>query len=137
MNTNKPTFLYGMGTYKPLKGFTVPHIDWNTGRITPKLHKPEVLVGFSMGAVLACEYAIMQKVDHLILCSITTGIETLKKVKANKVTFLVGEKEEWVYKDIMRIMNTLPNECIVDVHVIPGEDHKITEKYRKKIISLV
>lgn len=131
-------FIPGLGErakdYKRLSKYMKIHdIDWNKIRL-PR-NNPDILVGFSMGAVLAFEYAENHKVDTLILCSLTPCIDTLKGIKVNKVIFLVGEKEKWAYKDHLRLAKTLRNKS--KVLMIPGADHKITGDYLKKLVNIV
>jgi alpha/beta superfamily hydrolase len=132
---NKTTFLYGLGERKEYKNlfkyFNVPKIDWNRSTIIPTIGKVDTLVGFSMGAILACDYALKHKVKTLILCSMTTGVETLEKVKVDKIIFLIGEKEKWVIKDTKRVLKTVKNRA--KIIVIPKANHKIDSKYLKKI----
>ncbi len=132
-------FLPGLGEkpkeYKRLsKYLKILDINWNTGKITPPIEKTDILIGFSMGAILACEYALKHKVKNLILCSMTTGVESLEKVKANNIIFLVGEKEKWVIKDTLRISAPLKNK---EIHVIPNGDHKIEKNYQKKLLEII
>ena len=133
-------FIPGLGEkpheYKALsKYLSIVDVDWNTGKMIPVMSKLDILVGFSMGACLSCIHAEKYKVKNLILCSLTPGEETLKNVKADFVTFLVGEKEQWVLKDLMRVRKTL--KCKSKVVVIPNTGHKITSQYQKKLIEIV
>lgn len=135
----KIQFLPGIGEkpkdYKRLsKYFKILDIDWNTGKITPTIKKCDIFIGFSMGAILACEYALKKRVKTLILCSMTTGVESLKKVKADKIIFLVGEKEKWVIKDTLRISKSIKNK---QIYIIKNGNHKITDKYQKKLIEII
>lgn len=136
---NKITFLYGLGERKEYKNlfkyFNIPKIDWNKCSITPPLRKVETLIGFSLGGILACMHTEKSRVKKLILCSITPGVETLSKVKADEIIFLVGEKEKWVYKDSLRLTKTL--RCKWEIIVVPGADHKIVGNYRKKLLEVV
>jgi predicted esterase len=132
-------FLPGLGEkpkeYQRLsKYLKILDVDWNTGKITPPIKKTDILVGFSMGAILACEYALKHKVKNLILCSMTTGVESLEKVKANQIIFLIGEKEKWVIKDTLRISEPLKNK---EIYIIPNGDHKIDKNYQKKLIEII
>lgn len=135
----KIQFLPGLGekprNYKRLsKYLNILDVDWNTGKITPRIKKSDVLIGFSMGAILTCEYALKKKVKILILCSITTGVESLKKVKADKIIFMIGEKEKWVIKDTQRVSKPLKNKEII---IIKGADHRIIGNYQKKLIEVI
>lgn len=133
-------FLPGLGEkpreYKRLsKYLKTLDVDWNTGKITPPIKKTDVLIGFSMGAVLACEYALKYKVKTLILCSLTPMVESLKKVKADQIIFMVGEKEKWVIKNIERVSKTLT--CKKSIIVVPKADHRITGAYQKKLLDII
>lgn len=135
----KIQFLPGLGEkpkeYKQLsKHLNILNVDWNTGKIIPPIKKCDVLVGFSMGAIGVCEYALKHRVKTLILCSMTTGVESLKKVKADKIIFLVGEKEKWTIKDMLRISKPLKNK---EIHIIKKGDHKIDKNYQKKLMEII
>lgn len=114
--------------------FNVLRVDWNNPQLKFK-KKPDILVGFSYGGVLVLEYALKRKVKIIILCSLTPSIETLEKVKAGHVIFLVGEKEKWCLKNIKRVAGTL--KCRKSIIIIPGAVHKITGNYRAKLIEVV
>ena len=108
---------------------TIIDIDWNTGTYKPVITKADTVVAFSMGIFLA-EYIDS---NHLILCSPTPGIESLEKIKTKKVTFIIGDKEKWVQQEAERVAKTLP--CPYVFIIIPEEDHKITENYRKILLE--
>jgi len=138
MNTkqNKSIFFCGLGekptTYKSLsKYFNIVSIDWNNIKI-PK-HKADIAIGFSFGGILACEYALKYKVKKLILCSMTTGMETLKDIKADEIVFLIGEKEKWVTTDIKRLLKIVKNRA--KIIVIPKADHKIDNNYKNVLLQ--
>src|SRR3990167_6967865 len=134
--SKKIPFLYGLGQnksqYKELSKFCdVKKINWNNGSLAKlKLGKPDTLIGFSLGAMLACMHAEKYHVKTLILCSPTPD-ETLKNIKADKVIFLVGEKEFWVRENILRLSKTL--ECSWSLIVIPNGDHQIKGEYFKRL----
>jgi len=133
---NKKIFFCGLGeqpsAYKLLsKYLNIISIDWNKIRL-PKF-KVNTAVGFSMGAILACEYALKRKVKNLILCSMTTGVETLNKVKADNIIFIVGEKEKWVQKDTERLTRDLKNTW--QIIVVPKAGHKIDRNYTKLLLA--
>ena len=136
---NKITFLYGLGQRKEyrhlFKYFTVPKIDWNKGTITPKIGKVDTLIGFSMGCMLAIMHAEKYKVKHLILCSPSPGEESLSKVRASRITFLVGEKETYVLQDLLRISNS--TNALVDLVVIKNGTHNINNGYLNKLLELI
>ena len=132
------TFLYGQGLKKDFKEFevyfNVPEIDWNTWKVkVPK--ETKVLVGFSMGAILACELSTQKKFQKLVLCSMMPGVETLKNIKADEVIFLVGEKEKWTHKETKRVSKTL--SCVKSIIVIPGADHRLAGNYRRKLLEIL
>ncbi len=140
LKNNKVQFLPGLGEkpkeYKRLLNYLdTLDVDWNTGKITPTIKKSDILVGFSMGAFLACEYALKHKITTLILCSPTPGAETLKDIKTNNVIFLVGSKEKWVIKDIQRIRKTLKSNS--QVIIVPDAGHKIVGKYQQRLIEVL
>ena len=130
-----PGFPEQPSRYKALsKHLNVLKIDWNN----PRLHfekGQEVLAGFSFGGILALEYALKKKVGTLVLCSLTPSIETLEKVKANKVIFLVGEKEKWCLENVRRVSKTL--KCNYSIIVVPGADHKIVGDYKEKLLEVL
>lgn len=66
---------------------------------------------------------------------VLSNLKSLKKVKADKIIFLIGEKEKWVIKDTKRVLETVKNRA--KIIVIPKADHKITGDYRKKLIEVV
>ena len=138
----KSVFLYGLGDrksdYRSLeKYFLVPKIDWNRERIIPKLGKRvDVLVGFSFGGILGCLHAMKHNVGTLVLCSLPPGLETLEKVRAEKVIFMAGEREEWCIKDLKRIARTLPR-YLWKIVIVPKADHKIVGNYKKELLKIV
>ena len=134
----KPIFFCGLGehpsSYKTLtKFFNIIPIDWNNIKL-PK-HNADIAVGFSMGAVLACEHALKHKVKTLILCSMTTGVESLKKIKAGDIIFLIGEKEKWVIRDTKRLLKTVENRA--RIIIVPRAGHKIDKNYRNILLKVI
>lgn len=111
----------------------VVKVDWNN----PKLHltKQKILAAFSFGGILALKYALRNKVETLVLCSLTPAIETLKKVKVDKVIFMVGGKEKWCLRHIRQVSKTL--KCDYSIIIVPGEGHKIVGNYRKKLLEVI
>lgn len=110
-------------------------VDWNTGKITPQIKRCDILIGFSMGAILACEYALKHKVKKLILCSLTPMVESLKEVKVDEVIFMVGSKEKFCLKNIRRVSKTL--KCKISVIIIPRADHKIVGEYKNRLLKII
>jgi alpha/beta superfamily hydrolase len=115
------------------KNIKIYNIDWNKIRL-PR-GKIDALIGFSMGAALACEYAEEHEIDTLVLCSLTPCIDTLEGLKAKEVIFILGEKEKWAHENNTRLAKTL--KCKHRIIVIPKADHKIIENYKKKLIEIV
>jgi len=139
-NNKKVQFLPGLGEkpreYKRLSNYlNVIDVDWNTGKMVPNIIKDSILAGFSMGALLVCEYAIKNHVDTLVLCSPTPGAESLEEIKSNMVIFLAGSEEKWVIKEIKRVRKTL--KCKSKLIVVPDSDHKIIRNYQKKLIEVI
>jgi predicted esterase len=117
------------------KYFKIIQPDWNNGSLSKmKLGKPKIIAGFSLGCMIATMQAEKNKVETLILCSPTPD-ETLKNVKAEKVIFLVGHKEKWVYKEIKRVRKTL--KCSSTIKIIPNAGHKIDTVYKNALIGIV
>lgn len=134
----KPILLHGLGNAKEFshlkKHFTIPKIDWNNSKITPPLKEKNLLIGFSLGCMLACMHAEKTKVKKLILCSPTPD-ETLSKVKADEVVFIYGENEKWVEENVWRVANTL--KCNYEIVILPNTGHKITKKYLLTILARI
>lgn len=143
MKKIQPIFITGLGdratNYRALsKYLNIKEVDWNRGSLAKlQLGKPDVLIGFSLGCMVACMHAEKYKVKKLILCSMTPGTETLKKIKADKVIFMVGTKEDWVAQDIMRVMHTLPKNCKCSMVVVGNVGHKIIGPYRKELLKQI
>jgi hypothetical protein len=110
----------------------VANINWNKPIINGKCKN---IASFSFGGILACNYALKNNIENLILCSLTPGIETLKKVKVKNVTFLVGEEEKWETKEIKRVSKTL--KCNYKIIIIPKSGHAIKGKYKTTLISIL
>ena len=103
--------------------------------MTPRIQSTDIIIGFSFGAILACEYTIKHKIKTLILCSLSPGAETLVDIKADNVIFLAGEKEKWVLKNIRRLSKTL--KCKKSIIIIPKASHKIVGEYQKKLLEII
>lgn len=134
----KIVFIPGLGerakNYKRLsKHIKIYNIDWNKIRL-PR-GKLDILIGFSMGAALTCEYAENNKIDAIILCSLTPCIDTLEGLKAKEVVFMVGEKEKWAHKNNLRLSKTL--KCKWKMIIVPGAGHKIDNQYQKKLLEII
>lgn len=133
----KHIFLHGLGDRKEysklLPYFSIPKIDWNKSVIKPPIKKPQTIFAHSLGCMLAIMHAEKHKVKTLVLCSPTPGEETLSKVKADTIIFIVGENEHWVRTDISRLSQTFTGN-IISV-VIPNTKHTITNRYLKTILQ--
>lgn len=117
------------------KYLNVLNIDWNKPKLNFKNKKLEVLTAFSFGGIIALEYALRKKVGTLVLCSLTPGIESLNKVKADNIIFIVGEKEEWVLQNVKRLAKTL--KCNKKIIVVKGAGHKIVGEYKKELLKVL
>lgn len=138
LKNKKIVFIPGLGErardYEHLsKYMKIYDIDWNKIRL-PR-GKINILVGFSMGAALACEYAENHKIDTIILCSLTPCIETLETLKAKEIIFIVGEKEKWAYKNNLRAAKTI--KCKWKIVVVPKANHKINKDYKKALLEVI
>jgi esterase/lipase len=128
------TILYpGLGetkkSYKFLsKQLTVADIDWNTGKATSS-KGCDTVVSFSLGAVFSLEVARKRKIKKLILCS-PTPFESLGKCRADKVIFIIGEKEKFLQK----VFKPLCNKD-VKIIIVPKGDHKIDKNYRRILLQ--
>jgi len=142
MQNELPPFIVGLGQkaseYRSIsKYFNIVEPDWNNGSLKKlKLGKQDIVAGFSLGCLIAAMYAEKFHVKHLILCSPAPD-ETLKNIKADRVTFLAGEKEEWYLKEIERMKNTLKPESKCEVHVIPNTGHKVNGAYKKVLLEVL
>lgn len=138
----KIQFIPGLGEkskdYKELsKHFEVLNPDWNKWETKPKINKPDILITFSLGGWMAIDYTEKNKVKNVVFCSLTPGLESFSKfnVKVDNVIFIVGEKEEWVIKEIKRVRKTL--KCPSKLVIVPGADHEIKGGYEKKLIEII
>lgn len=137
----KIPFIIGLGQkaseYRHLsKYFNIIRPDWNNGSLAKlKLGKPEILVGFSMGAVVAVDHALKHRVKHLILCSLTPGVETLKGIKADRIDFIIGDREDWVEEDALRLTKTLKKDW--NITYVPNTGHKVTSKYLQELRLII
>ena len=117
------------------KHLNIREVDWNNGSLSKmRLGRPKILIGFSLGCMVAIMHAEKYRVKTLILCS-PSPEETLLRVKADQVIFLVGEKENWCLKEIKRMSRTL--RCRYSIIVIRGANHRITGDYQKKLVEVI
>ncbi len=138
LKNKKIVFIPGLGErakdYNHLsKYMKVYDVDWNKIRL-PR-GKIDILIGFSMGAVLACEYAEDHKIDTVILCSLTPCIDTLERLKAKEIIFVVGEKEKWAYKNNLKLIKTI--KCKRRIIIVPKADHRINKDYKKVLLDIL
>lgn len=117
-----------------LEYMDVANIDWNSDRYTPKIRNQNVLIGFSMGCYYPLTHALKHKVGTLILCSVSP-LETLAKIKAGRVIFIVGSREKFVLENVRRVAKELKIEN--RIIVVPGADHQISGSYKKKLLEVV
>jgi len=109
--------------------------DWNNGSLSKmKLGKQNILVGFSLGCMIATMYAEKSKLETLVLCS-PSPEETLEKVIAEKVIFIIGEKEKYIQDNVKRMRYTL--KCPSKVIIVPCSGHKIDKKYQEILLTMV
>lgn len=130
----KTQFIIGLGQkaseYELLsKCLKIIQPDWNNSRV--KINKCDTLIGFSLGCMLATMYAEKHNIKHLILCSPTPD-ETLKNVKAKKITFIVGDTEKWVIQNIYRVAKEL--KCSWFIFKVSNTGHKINKQYKKILL---
>jgi pimeloyl-ACP methyl ester carboxylesterase len=140
MKTKNISIIIGLGQkateYRALsKYLNIIQPDWNNGSLRKmKLRKSDVLIGFSLGCMIATMHAEKHKVKRLILCSPTPD-ETLEKVKTDHVVFMAGEKETWIIQEMRRIAETL--KSTYEIIIIPNADHKIDFEYRKELLKIL
>jgi len=140
MYKNKIKIIIGLGEqaseYRSLsKYLDIVQPDWNNGSLSKmKIGKQDILVGFSLGCMIATMYAEKNKVKTLILCSPSPD-ETLEKVKADKVVFIIGEREKFVFENVKRVAKTL--RCSSEIIKVPKSGHKIDKNYQKVLLNLL
>lgn len=132
----KITLLPGLGSkpsdYVGLSSLCeIADLDWNNLPLT--FGDPDILVGHSMGAVLACQHAVQKPVETLVLCSASPGAETMKDIKAKRVVVFVGENEKWLIKDAKRLLKTLPKETLRQLDICKNTDHHLNGEYMKAL----
>ncbi len=135
---NKVVFIPGLGEkaskYRHLPSWIDVHeTDWNDPKLPKKGYS--TVISFSLGAYLACDYAMKYKVKHLILCSPTPGMQTLKGVKASMIDVIVGGKEAWVKEDLMRLIKT--RKVNWNINYVEGGNHKIDPKYLRELLLVL
>jgi esterase/lipase len=139
MKTKIP-FIIGLGQkaaqYRSLsKYLKIIQPDWNNGNFSKlKLGNPSIIIGFSLGCMIATMHAERHRIKTLILCSPTPD-ETLKRIKADHVIFLVGAKEKWVLKEIKRVKKTL--NSTYTIKTVPNAGHKMNVRYQKILLDMI
>ncbi len=137
---NKIKIIIGLGQkateYRSLsKYLDIVQPDWNNGSLSKlKLGKPEILVGFSLGCMIVTMHAEKVKVKTLILCSPSPD-ETLHKVKADKIVFIFGGKEEFIKENVKRISKTFRGK--LEIIEVPRASHKIDTNYQKVLLEVL
>lgn len=128
---NSKIFIPGLGErakdYKGrFKKLAVFNIDWNNIKL-PK--QANVVAAFSMGGVLAVEI----KCNTLILCSMTPIVFDINRVKAKKIIFIEGEKEDSAHAKKLFEEFKGDKQFIL----VPGATHKINKLYAQTIENLM
>lgn len=137
---NKVKIIIGLGQkaseYRSLsKYLDIVQPDWNNGSLSKmKLGRPEILVGFSLGCMIATMHSEKVKVKTLVLCSPSPD-ETLSKVKADKIVFIYGQKESFIKENIKRISKTFKGK--IEIIEVPESGHNIDKKYQKVLLSVL
>lgn len=131
----KTIFYPGLGetkkNYKTLaKHMIVADIDWNTGKVTSSKNC-DVVASFSLGNIFSLDVALKRKLKKLILCS-PTPFESLGNHKAEKVIFIVGEKETFLQKLYKPMCGKN-----VSMIIVPGADHKIDAHYQRILLEVI
>lgn len=120
--------------YRFLKNIKVLKINWNDIKVREEIIKPNILIGFSLGAIVASMISEKKKNKVLILCSPTPD-ENWSKIKTDKLIVIVGEKEKFCIKYAKEAYKTFKGEK--KFIIIPKADHKITGNYRKKLLEII
>lgn len=98
----------------------------------PKLPKDSVLIGFSVGAIVAYLIALKNPVKKLVLCSPSPVITRYRTPKA-KIYVLSGKKEISVMRNYAKKIASKLNAEFVEVN----SGHKITKPYKEKILQVL
>ena len=98
----------------------------------PKLPKDSVLIGFSIGAVIAYLLALKHPVKKLILCSPSPIIVKYKKPKA-EIYILSGDKEMPQMQKYALGLAKKMKGTLVRV----SSRHKLTAAYSKAIVNII
>lgn len=64
-----------------------------------------------------------------------TQIYRQKKVKADRIYFLIGDEEGWVIKDTRRLLKTVKDRA--KIIIIPKTNHKINKNYLEVILNVL
>lgn len=135
---------------KQLKEVRVIDSDFDMLITPPEVEKDSIIIGFSLGALIAFRISQKQKVKKMILCSMSLflgkdldiiPIKTQKKYlprpdlykkmnyrnsKSEESIFLCGSKEPKILKDRVRDHGG---------KVISGVDHKLSKRYINEILK--
>ena len=98
----------------------------------PKLPKDSVLIGFSVGAMIAYLIALNHPVKRLILCSPSPIIVKYKKPKG-EIYVLSGIKETVQMKKYARMLAKKLNGTFKKVNA----RHKLTDGYIRAILKII
>lgn len=97
----------------------------------PKLPKDSVLIGFSVGAIIAYLISLMYPVKKLILCSPSPIIVRYKKPKG-EIYVLSGSKET---VQMQKYAHTLAKE-LRGTLIKVNSRHKLTDAYKKALLKI-
>ena len=110
-------------------------IDWNVLDLKNiKVAKDDIVIGFSMGAVIAVVLSSKKKVNTVILCS-PSEMSDINPIKTDQLIIIVGEKEEWCLKNAKRIYRAYKGKK--KFIVVPDADHRISGLYRQTLLDVL
>lgn len=98
----------------------------------PKLSRDSVLIGFSIGAIIAYLISLKSSVKKLILCSPSPIIVKYRKPKG-EVYVLSGDKETVQMKKYAQVLVKKLGGTFVKVNA----HHKLTDIYIKAILKII
>lgn len=96
----------------------------------PHLPKDSILIGFSIGAIIAYFISLKQPLDKLILCSPSPIITKYRKPKA-QTTILVGKNESFTMKKYAAKFASKISAKFVQTNA----GHKLTNGYIKSLLN--
>lgn len=117
--------------YNLLKHIKYLHLSIDDVLDLPKLPKDSVLIGFSVGAVIAYLISLKSPVKKLILCSPSPVILKYKKPKG-KIYVLSGNKESAHMKKYANNLANRLNGALIKVN----SGHKMTRVYIKVMLEI-